>query len=249
VADASHELRTPLAVLRGNLDLLRNMADGSTDADAEERAQILGEMAGETERTERLVGGLLLLAQADAGQHLTLVPTALGPVVRDAFRAARFLREGVELRLGDVPEEAWVAGDADRLKQLLLVLLDNALKYTPAGGRVTIDARFLSREGEDGVAVRVEDTGPGIPPDEQARIFERFYRADRAREAAGAGLGLAIARWLVEEHQGAIEVESTPGQGSVFTMWLPTIAAQGVPAQEPPTVQADEILTSQASPT
>jgi signal transduction histidine kinase len=240
VADASHELRTPLAVLRGNLDLLRSMTDGSTDGDAEERAQILSEMAGETERTARLVGGLLLLAQADAGQHLTLAPTALGPVVRDAFRAARFLREGLELRLGDVPEETWVAGDADRLKQLLLILLDNALKYTPPGGRVTIDARHLSRAGIDGVAVRIADTGPGIPSEEQARIFERFYRADRARAAAGAGLGLAIARWLVEEHRGAIDVESTPGRGSLFTVWLPTIAPPGPGAHEAPAAQAAE---------
>jgi two-component system OmpR family sensor kinase len=240
VADASHELRTPLAVLRGNLDLLRNMVDGSTDADAEEQAHILGEMASETERTARLVGGLLLLAQADAGQHLTLVPTEVGPVVRDAFRAARFLREGVELRLGDVPEETWIAGDADRLKQLLLVLLDNALKYTPSGGRVTIDALHLSRAGDEGVAVRVADNGPGIPSEEQAHIFERFYRADRARAAAGAGLGLAIARWLVEEHKGAIDVESTPGAGSVFTVWLPTIAVRGAPSQEPARAQASQ---------
>ncbi len=224
VADASHELRTPVTVVRGNLDLLRSMLPIRTVADAEEQAQLLADMAGETERMGRLVSDLLLLAQADAGHHLLLSPLELGSVVRDAFRAARFLREDVELRLGEVVDETWVRGDADRLRQLLLNLLDNALKYTPPGGVVSLSARRLARAEVDGVAVTVADTGPGIPPAEQARIFERFYRTDPARTAGGAGLGLAIARWIVDEHQGAIDVESAPGRGSRFTVWLPTQA-------------------------
>ncbi|HEY8476418.1 MAG TPA: HAMP domain-containing sensor histidine kinase [Chloroflexota bacterium] len=224
VADASHELRTPLTSLRGNVDLLRRMiAEGPPLPDVEQQEQLLADMAAETDRLARLVADLLLLARADAGQHLTLAPTEIGPVVRDAFRAARFLRQGVELRLGEVPEGVWVAADADRLKQLLLILLDNALKYTPSGGRVEIDARRARRLDADGVAVRVVDDGPGIPPEEQPRVFERFYRADRARGAGGAGLGLAIARWIVDEHRGAIDLESAVGRGSTFTVWLPTV--------------------------
>ncbi|MBI4494523.1 MAG: HAMP domain-containing histidine kinase [Chloroflexi bacterium] len=224
VADASHELRTPLTSLRGNVEVLRRMvALSQSPAGSEEQEQLLADVAAETERLARLVGDLLLLARADAGQHLALAPTELGPLVRDAFRAARFLREGVHLRLGDVPQGIWVAGDADRLKQLLLILLDNALKYTPSGGRVAIDARSLARAGADGVAIRVADTGPGIPSGEQARIFERFYRSDSVRGHGGSGLGLAIARWIVDEHRGAIELDSAPGHGSTFTVWLPTL--------------------------
>jgi signal transduction histidine kinase len=141
--------------------------------------------------------------------------------VRDCFRAARFLRDGAELRLGEVPPGIWVEGDADRLRQLLLILLDNGLKYTAPGGRVVIDAGPAARNGVEGVGIRVEDTGPGIAPENQGRIFERFYRVDSARAPGGAGLGLAIARWIADEHRGAIEVQSVLGRGSTFTVWLP----------------------------
>jgi signal transduction histidine kinase len=223
VADASHELRTPLTSLRGNVDLLQRM--GAMDdplRDPEEQEQLLADMAAETERLTRLVADLLLLAQADAGQHLPLVPTELGIVVQDAFRAARFLRPGVELRLGQMASTS-VAGDADRLKQLLLILLDNALKYTPLGGRVTISAEPCDRTGIAGVTICVSDTGPGIPIEEQPRIFERFYRGDPARRSDGVGLGLAIAHWIVDEHHGALDLESAPGQGSTFAVWLPAL--------------------------
>jgi signal transduction histidine kinase len=217
VADASHELRTPLTVLRGNLDLLGSSLPDATEQ-AEAPGDLLADMQSETDRMGRLVGDLLLLAQADAGQHLTLSPLEVAPLVRDAFRAARFIREGVELRLGEVPEGAWVAGDADRLKQVLLILLDNGLKYTPTGGRVTLDARLSGDE----VVLSVSDTGPGVPPADRERIFDRFYRADLARGRGGAGLGLAIAKWIVDEHHGMLRVESNnAGAGSVFCIALP----------------------------
>ena len=235
VGDASHELRTPLTSMRGNVELLRRMAwESPVGAASEEREQVLADLAAETERLSRLVGDLLLLDQADAGQHLQLVPTELTPIVHNAFRAARFFREGVELHLGDVPGPVWVAGDPGRLKQLLLILLDNAVKYTPDGGRVSIDTIALTRAGREGVGVRVSDTAAGIAKDEQERIFERFYRVDRARGAGGAGLGLTIARWLVDEHHGLIEVESELGSGSTFTIWLPTVPGH-------PTVQPAEV--------
>jgi two-component system, OmpR family, sensor kinase len=231
VADASHELRTPLTSLRGNLDLLqRQVAAG--EPIREQHEQFLEDMIAETERVSRLVADLLLLAQADAGQHLTLQTTDLGTVVRNAFRAARFLRDDVYLDLGETPDGLLVAADPDRLKQLCLILLDNGLKYTPPGGRVSIAASLTVRSGVDGIALTVTDTGPGIPPEHRARIFERFFRADPARHSQGSGLGLAIARWIVDEHQGIIEVESEPGQGSTFTVWLPSVA-RPVPTSPP----------------
>jgi signal transduction histidine kinase len=223
VADASHELRTPLAVLRGNLDLLGNTLPEVTER-TEAPGDLLADMQSETERMGRLVSDLLLLAQADAGQHLSLAPLEVAPLVRDAFRAARFIREGVELRLGEMAEGAWVAGDADRLKQVLLILLDNALKYTPVGGRVGLEARVSGPR----VVLCVSDTGPGVPAAERTRIFDRFYRADVARGRGGAGLGLAIAKWIVDEHHGTLSVESNgegARPGSVFSVSLPRIPA------------------------
>ncbi len=223
VADASHEMRTPLTSLRGNLDLLTQANAAGVSGDREEQQELLADMAAETERLGRLVNDLLLLARADAGQHLVLGPAEIGPLLRDAFRAARFFREAVALAL-DEPPDAWVIGDGDRLKQLLLILLDNAMKYTPEGGQVGLGARQAVRRGVEGVEIHVSDTGTGIPAEEQERIFERFYRIDRARGSAGAGLGLAIARWIVDEHQGSITVQSAPGEGSTFTVWLPAAA-------------------------
>jgi two-component system, OmpR family, sensor kinase len=228
VGDASHELRTPLATLRGNVELLRHMATASPPGD-NGQAGILDDVAAEAERMGRLVADLLLLAQADAGQHLTLRPLDLAEVARDAARAARLLRGGMALDLVDLPEGLWVRGHEDRLRQVLVILLDNALKFTPAGGWVTLAAEKVRRDDADWIAIRVADTGPGIPPTEQARIFDRFYRGAAARSIEGTGLGLAIARWIAEEHHGTIELESTPGKGAVFTVWLPSAPAP-VPA-------------------
>jgi signal transduction histidine kinase len=217
VADASHELRTPLSVVRGNLDLL-----ALSEAE-DERLQPLADARAETERMGRLVSQLLLLAQADAGQHLTLARVDLPAVLHNAFRAARFFRDDVELCLTGVPESAWVMGDADRLEQVLLILLDNALKFTPPGGRVTLGAEPLVEHGRSGIVVRVTDTGPGVPAHEHERIFERFARVDRARGGAGgAGLGLAIGRWIVAEHGGRISIDECAEHGGcVFSVWLP----------------------------
>jgi signal transduction histidine kinase len=118
--------------------------------------------------------------------------------------------------------DACVEGDPDRLKQVLLILLDNALKYTPLGGTVALDGEAGTRYGQTGCAIRVTDTGPGIPSEQRVRIFDRFYRVESARQAGGAGLGLAIARWIAQEHAGALELDDAPGGGSRFTLWLPT---------------------------
>ncbi|MGE3273384.1 MAG: sensor histidine kinase, partial [Chloroflexota bacterium] len=241
VADASHELRTPLATLRGNIDLLQQMrADlGTADATA---SVILDDASVEAERMSRLVADLLLLAQADAGQHLTLRPLDLADVAREVVRAARRLRHEVTVEAGTLPERLEVLGHADRLRQVLLILLDNAVKYTPAGGRVTLSARQEQQDGGPWIAVEVADTGPGIPPEEQDRIFERFYRARGARSGEGTGLGLAIARWIVEEHQGTISVSSTPGAGATFTVRLPTLS-EPPPTLTPAPVERQPALT------
>jgi signal transduction histidine kinase len=128
------------------------------------------------------------------------------------------------------------------LKQLLLILLDNALKYTPEGGTVLLGATREQRDGEWGVSLRVADSGPGISAQEQAHVFERFYRADPARGDGGAGLGLAIAQWIVDEHRGRLEIDSAPGRGSTFTVWLPEVPLPAV--SEPIEVPAAPVAVS-----
>ncbi len=215
IADVSHELRTPLTTLRGNLDLLRR---GAID-DPQLREDALAAMEAEAERMSRLVSDLLWLAQADAGVQLQLKPVELDTLLLDVYRQALVIAGGrVQVQLGH-EDQAIVAGDADRLRQALLNLVDNAVKYTPAGGRVT-----LSLHREPGwVRITVADTGIGIAPEDLPHIFERFYRVDKARSRAlgGTGLGLSIVQWIAQAHGGQITVESRPGVGSEFTLWLP----------------------------
>jgi len=216
VADASHELRTPLTIIRANADVLQWTEAG----DPAERALALADLAGEAARMSELVNSLLTLARADAGQELVLRPTPLRPLMEEVGRQARLLAAGQEVALAEVTELTAHA-DADALKQLLLILIDNALKYTPAGGRVTL---ALRRAGGDAL-LEVADTGIGIAPDDLPRLFERFYRADAARAISGSGLGLSIAHWIAARHGGRISVASAPGQGSTFTVALPACPA------------------------
>ena len=218
-ADVSHELRTPLTTIRGNVDLLRR---GAAD-DPVERVAALDAIEGEVDRMNRLVADLLILAQAEAGMKLEKQPVELDTLILEVYRqaqlmsAARFpIGERVAIRLGH-EDQAIIQGDPDRIKQLLLNLIDNALKYTPPGGTVTI---ALDRDPE-WVRVSVEDTGIGIPPEVLPHIFDRFYRAQREGRK-GVGLGLSIARWIAEAHGGRLSAESEVGQGSIFTLWLPT---------------------------
>jgi heavy metal sensor kinase len=230
IADISHELRTPLTVIRGNLDLVRRMGmrqavggDGGPDPQQEALEASLTAMQSEADRMARLVNDLLLLAQADAGVQLRREPVEIDTIVLDVYREGKALANGIELVL-DPPECAVVAGDPDRLKQLLLNLVDNAIKYTPEGGCV-----HLSMARSDGwVRIDVSDTGVGIPPEHLPHIFDRFYRVDKARSRkhGGTGLGLSIARWIAEAHGGWIEVQSEVGRGSTFTVWLPEAGEQ-----------------------
>lgn len=222
LADVSHELRTPLTAIRGNVDLLRRM--GGADAES------LDAIQSEAERMSRLVGDLLMLAQADAG-NLPLVkkPVELDTLLFDVFREAQVLASGVFVTIGDI-DQVIVNGDRDRLKQLLLNLVTNALKFTPEGGRVTLGLGRIN----DWARVTVTDTGIGIPPHELTNIFERFYRVDKARSRAmgGAGLGLSIAQRIAMMHGGRIEAmsEGVPGRGSTFSLWIPLDPANQAPA-------------------
>jgi two-component system OmpR family sensor kinase len=221
IADVSHELRTPLTTIQGNIDLLHR---GTVD-DPQALREALAAIEGEVARMSRLVADLLLSARVDAGIRLETRPVELDTLLLEVYRQARVMSSGVEVRLGH-EDQAVVVGDADRLRQLLLNLVDNALKYTPAGGQVTLS---LYRD-EDWVQVVVADTGFGIPPEDLRPgpnglplIFERFYRADpaRSRPLGGTGLGLSIAHWIAQAHGGEIIVESLVGRGSTFTVRLP----------------------------
>jgi two-component system, OmpR family, sensor kinase len=219
VADASHELRTPLTTIRGNLGLLQRRPPIAED---DERA-VLSDMLDETNRLIRLTNNLLVLARSDAGLPVTgralrLAPIPIVPLVDDVFRQAKLLGEQCVVVCEAVPDVN-ALGDQDAIKQVLLILLDNALKFTPAGGTITIGAEQIDRVA----AIRIRDTGPGIAPEALPHIFERFYRSDESRTGSGAGLGLAIAKELIEAQHGQIGVESKIGQGSTFTVTLPLV--------------------------
>ncbi len=212
VADASHELRTPLTTIRGNANLLQQFPNVTP----EDRAAAVEQIGQEAERMSRLVEDLLALARSDAGREPRRDRVPLGPLVREMVERARGLARGQQVSAQQV-QEVTVLGDPDELRRVVLILLDNAIKYTPSGGRVDV---ALRREGDEAV-LSVSDTGIGINPEDLPHVFERFYRADPARQPSGAGLGLSIALEIARRHGGTIEARSRPGEGSVFTARLP----------------------------
>lgn len=229
VADASHELRTPLATIRTNLELLQRAGDDLPDADHDEA---LADALAEIERLSRLVGDLLTLARVDSGLRLERRDEVrIDRVVRDVYRQARLMALPHEHTVvAETVAEATVLGDADYLKELLLVLADNAIKYTPDGGVIRLGARVE----DNAVLISVVDNGLGIASHDIPHLFERFYRADNARHrdsgtTGGTGLGLSIALWIAEEHNGRIEIASTPGVGSTFTLRLPVYTPAAPP--------------------
>jgi two-component system OmpR family sensor kinase len=215
VADVSHELRTPLTTLRGNLGLLRREPPIS----GADRAEVLSDMVEESERLIRLVNDLLTLARADARRSFQSVPIQVGTLLEDVCRQAGLLAPDRVIACAPLPDVA-VVGDQDGLKQVLLILLDNAIKHTD--GAITVD---VEATGEC-VAMHVRDTGPGIKPEMLPHMFERFHREESASAESGIGLGLAIAKALVEAQHGTLTVESLVGQGSVFTVTMPQAATQ-----------------------
>ena len=218
IADASHELRTPLAVLRGETEV----ALGKTRT-VEEYQESLTLIQEEAERLSRIVEDLFILARQPIESPAALIkePVSLTEVVKDCARAAQVLagRKGVRLKLENDSPSIALNADGELIKRMILNLLDNAVKYTPEGGEIS-----LALEKHIGSAeIVVRDTGIGLSERDQLRVFDRFYRVDKARSRAlgGAGLGLSIVRSIVEAHGGNIRIDSTPRHGSTFTVSLP----------------------------
>jgi len=212
VADASHELRTPLTTIRGNVGLLLKRDDITT----EDRSAALEDIASESERMSRMVQDLLTLARADAGYHLEKFPLDLRPIVEDVSRQAQRLEPMRRVELLD-GQPSIINGNADAIKQLLWILIDNAFKHTGRQGRIEVRLE----PGQPWTTLVVSDDGPGIPDSDLERIFERFYQSDASRTGEGTGLGLAIARWIAREHGGRVFAANNPQGGARFTVQLP----------------------------
>ncbi len=229
VSDASHELRTPLTTIRGNVDLLQKMWDkesGDRPNMDEETFQLvsreaLGDISDEAKRMSQLVSDMLSLARADTGQTFEKSPVPLEPLVEEVTRRAQFLPHQAEWIIGNLStlNGVYVNGNKDYLQQLLFIFIENAFKYTPEG-QVSLDAfRY-----QDQVGIRIADTGIGMNKEDVPLIFERFYRADQSRGVTeGIGLGLSIAKWIIEEMDGSIEVVTRVDEGTTFIIWLPMI--------------------------
>jgi heavy metal sensor kinase len=216
-SDASHELRTPLTIMRGELELaLRSKKNSS-----EEYRKVLSSALEETMHMSAIIENLLTLAKADRGfTHLKTEDVWLRPIIQELFEDSEMLaeRKQITVRLGTL-DDALIIGDAVRLRQLFLNLIDNAIKYTPELGSVVIS---LVRE-QRFAKVQVKDTGVGIPAADLPKIYDRFYRVDKARtrELGGSGLGLSISKWIVDIHGGSITVDSEVNVGTTFTVALP----------------------------
>jgi heavy metal sensor kinase len=218
-ADASHELRTPLALMRTITEV--SLRTSQTVADYREAQQ---EILAELEKTSSLVEKLMLLARADAGvETLQRVPVNVAECLREACKDGQVLAEAKHVKFSAEidGQDLIVQGDAHALHRLFLILIDNAVKYTPPGGSVTLGLK----RGNGSAIAEFRDTGIGVSAEDVPHIFDRFYRADKARsrEFGGVGLGLSIARWVVEAHRGSIEVQSIAGTGSVFRVRVPLL--------------------------
>lgn len=216
MADASHELRTPIAIIQGEADVA--LARDRSAADYRESIEVMQRAA---RKLTRIVQNLFLLARGDAGRYPTsMTRFYAGDVVSDCVRGMQSVAQARGVALASsAPEDMVIVADEELINRLVLNLVENAVKFTPEGGRVHVDV-----QAEDGAcAIRVTDTGIGIPPADQERIFERFFRGDRARpqNAGGAGLGLPIARWIAEVHGGELHLERSDAGGSVFVTRLP----------------------------
>jgi len=213
--NVSHDLRTPLTRLRGTAEMAL-----ASPADLDRYREALADCVEESDRVLVMLNTLMDISEAESGaMQLQRETVALADVVARAEDLYRDVADakGVVLTV-DAPADVTVAADRTRLEQVAANLIDNAVKYTPAGGRVDVEVRR-----EHGAAIlRVRDTGPGIPPDELPRIFDRLFRGDRSRAERGLGLGLSLVRAIVQAHGGTVSVESEPGKGSVFTVSLPT---------------------------
>jgi heavy metal sensor kinase len=222
-ADASHELRTPIAVMRTRAELSLRKARS-----ADEYRDVIAEVLAELEKTSGLIEQLMFLARADSGAETPhFAATNVADVLREACHQGSALAEAKQIAFQEQisGDSIWIQADASSLRRLFLILIDNAVKYTPPSGQINV-----SLQRNDGYAVaEVRDTGIGIADADLPNVFERFYRADKARsrESGGVGLGLSIGRWIAEVHAGTIGVHSSPGNGSTFQIRLPITKAGG----------------------
>ncbi len=216
LADASHEFRTPLAVIQTNLEIVRD----SPEETVESQSHWLDNIYEETVCMTKLVESLLFLARADSHQQLlTNEHFLLDQAIITATELFRPIANGQDITLilnanANIP----YSGDEAKLRQVVGILLDNALRHTPAGGRITVELE----ENHHNIVLSISDTGEGINPEHVDKIFERFYQSDSSRSKGGTGLGLSIAQWIIESHNGSITVASTLGEGTVFTIELPS---------------------------
>lgn len=221
-ADASHELRTPLTAIR-------SVGETALQGEPDRRGyrEVIGSMLEEADRLAQLVESLLSLSRADAGSvELKKEEVSLAALAREVVECLNVLAEEKQESLAlVVNENATVVADRATLRQAVLNILDNAIKFTPSGGAVQV---VVGRRGAGDALLEIRDSGPGIPAEHRPRVFDRFYRVDtgRSREAGGTGLGLAIARWTVAVNSGRIELESEEGRGSIFRIVLPATAPQ-----------------------
>jgi two-component system, OmpR family, sensor kinase len=214
IADVGHELRTPLTVIKGNVGLMRKIKEFDEES--------LQTIEDEVDRLTRMVGDLLLLAQAESGKiPLANEVVELDTLLLEVLNQMQVLaRDRVRLNLGNI-DQVLVCGDRDRLKQVVVNLVGNAINYTPKGGEIVVGLGKVSDQAQ----LTVTDNGPGIAAEDLPHIFERFYRSEKSRtrqkDGKGFGLGLSIAYWIVRNHGGRIEVNSTLGTGTTFCVWLP----------------------------
>ena len=219
VSSVSHELRTPLSSILGYVEM---MAEGSSGGLAPEQSRVLGIVDRNARRLLVLIEDLLMMSRVESGTfRLAVGPVVIADVIEGAYQAVLpdLLVRDLEVTV-DVPQDPQpIQGDGAQLDRVMINLLTNAIKFTPDGGRITISAD----RRDDAVVIRVVDTGMGIPPDEQERIFERFFRSSSAKRLAvpGTGLGLSITRTIIEKHGGTISVASSLGEGTAFTVTLP----------------------------
>ncbi|MFD0590798.1 sensor histidine kinase [Paenibacillus sp. GCM10027627] len=235
VSDASHELRTPLTTIRGNIELLEKMwskatdesrlsstGDGGLQLNGEHwkmSSEAMSDIAAEAKRMTALVSDLLALARADAGYMMEKSSLELQSLTEEVVRRAQLLPRTADWRVGDLTKLSgvFVNGNSNYLQQLLFIFIENAFKYTPSG---YVELSSVRKERHVGWNIR--DTGIGMNPEEIPHIFDRFYRADESRGVTvGTGLGLSIAKWILDEHGGAVEVVTRENEGSTFTIWLP----------------------------
>lgn len=219
VSDVSHELRSPLTGIYSNAELMLRYPDETI----REECHRINTIMQETKRMIKLISSLLTLARSDSGKSdISLGLINLSDVINEVVRNFEVFKEIKHISLiANIESDVKVVGDKDRVHQLIVILLDNAFKFTPVGGLVSIDCYKSNRNA----IISVLDTGVGIAPDSIPRIFDRFFREDksRSRNSGGTGLGLSIARWIVEKHAGVIDVESELGKGTQFTVTIPIL--------------------------